>query len=93
MNDSGALGRIVDDVPDPEKPGEMLGRDTLECNPMQSEDPVDEGFRPVAISSGDSISVALGTNGTVRAWGSFDVRPSYSLIPAYSEFLYLRRRM
>ena len=34
---------------------------------------VDENFRAVDISAGDSVSVALGHDGDLRAWGSFRV--------------------
>ena len=33
----------------------------------------DEGFRAVRIAAGDSVSVALGEDGQLRAWGSFRV--------------------
>ena len=33
----------------------------------------DEAFRAVRIAAGDSVSVALGEDGQLRAWGSFRV--------------------
>lgn len=35
---------------------------------------MDEEFRAVAISAGDSVSVALSSDGDLRSWGSFRVR-------------------
>lgn len=36
---------------------------------------VDEGFRAVRVVAGDSVSVTLSSEGQLRVWGSFRVRP------------------
>lgn len=38
---------------------------------------VNEKFRAVDVSAGDSVSVALGLEGELRAWGSFRVKTSF----------------
>lgn len=76
VNDAAALGRQTVDVPDPDNEGETIEAELLETEPAVIPSLVDEGFRAVAIASGDSISVALGDQGDIRAWGSFRVRRS-----------------
>ncbi|KDQ13965.1 hypothetical protein BOTBODRAFT_110732 [Botryobasidium botryosum FD-172 SS1] len=71
VNDEGSLGRPVIDVPNPEKPEEMMDREELECNPMVIDTLVEEDFRAAAVSAGDNISVMLSEDGTVWACGSF----------------------
>ena len=68
-----ALGRPTDHVPDPDSPQEILEAEVLETQPMVVQTLVDENFRAVDVSAGDSVSVALGHEGDLRAWGSFRV--------------------
>lgn len=74
VNDEGALGRQVVDVPDPAEKGKTLDREELESNPYPVEALTDDGFRPVVMSAGDNVSIAVGQDGSVKAWGSFHVR-------------------
>lgn len=76
VNDSAALGRPTVNVPDPDNDGEFIETEILETQPMAVKSLDDEGFRAVKIVAGDSISVALGSKGELRAWGSFRVRIS-----------------
>ncbi|KAF8520331.1 hypothetical protein BU17DRAFT_65360 [Hysterangium stoloniferum] len=71
INDNASLGRPTNNVPDPDKPSETLEAEILETQPMAVDTLVDEKFRAVGISAGDSVSVALGEDGDLRAWGSF----------------------
>ncbi|GJJ06239.1 hypothetical protein Clacol_000429 [Clathrus columnatus] len=71
INDNAALGRPTVDVPDPENPSEILEAEILETQPMVAQSLADENFRAVAVSAGDSVSVALGLDGDLRSWGSF----------------------
>jgi Regulator of chromosome condensation (RCC1) repeat len=85
VNDEGALGRKVMDVPNPEKPEEMLDREELESTPMVVDNLEKDRFRAVALAAGDNISVAIGADGLVKAWGSFHVSspiccPSYRVL-------------
>ncbi|KAF8527766.1 regulator of chromosome condensation 1/beta-lactamase-inhibitor protein II [Gautieria morchelliformis] len=71
INDNASLGRPTADVPDPDNPKETLEAEILETQPMVIQTLVDENFRAVAVSAGDSVSVALGHEGDLRVWGSF----------------------
>ncbi|THH30681.1 hypothetical protein EUX98_g3490 [Antrodiella citrinella] len=71
VNDDAALGRITNNVPNPDKEGEFLDIDTLTSQPYPLQTLVDEGFRAVRIAAGDSISAALSDQGDLRVWGSF----------------------
>ena len=73
INDNAALGRPTAGVPDPDHPEETLEPEILETQPMVVQTLVDENFRAVDVSAGDSVSVALGEDGELRAWGSFRV--------------------
>lgn len=74
MNDEGALGRKVVDVPDPADKNNVLDREELEANPYPVDSLTEDGFRPVVASAGDNVSIAIGQDGVVKAWGSFHVR-------------------
>ncbi|KAF8342950.1 regulator of chromosome condensation 1/beta-lactamase-inhibitor protein II [Cantharellus anzutake] len=70
VNDEGALGRKVDDVLNPERPGEVFERAELEANPGLVQGLLAD-FRAVAVSAGDNVSLAIGSDGHLKAWGSF----------------------
>lgn len=74
VNDDAALGRITQDVPDPEKEGEFVDIDTLTAEPHPLQSLKDENFRAVRIAAGDTISAAISAEGELRVWGSFRVR-------------------
>lgn len=61
-------------MPDPENPDKMLDNDELETWPMSVTALEEEKFHAVEVAAGDSISVVVGEEGDVRAWGSFRVR-------------------
>ena len=73
INDNYALGRKTDKVIDPNNPGEYILVEELETMPMVLQDLADQGFRAVDIAAGASHSIALGHDGTLRAWGTFSV--------------------
>lgn len=60
-------------MPDPENSSHILETEILETQPMVVQSLVDADFRAVAVSAGDSVSVALGLDGDLRSWGSFRV--------------------
>ncbi|PFH51391.1 hypothetical protein AMATHDRAFT_47104 [Amanita thiersii Skay4041] len=72
-NDDAALGRVTQDVPDPDKLGEFLDVDQLTSIPHPLESLVKENFRAVQVVSGDSICAAISEGGELRVWGSFRV--------------------
>ena len=63
-----SLGRVTADT--------GVEAEELETVPMK----VDglEDFRAVRIAAGDYISLAISDEGELRAWGSFNVRETYS---------------
>ncbi|KAG9095608.1 hypothetical protein FRC06_009628 [Ceratobasidium sp. 370] len=69
-NDDGALGRMVEG-PDPEDPSKTIDSDVAESTPTVLKTLVDEEFRTVAIAAGNNVSVALSSEGKLKAWGSF----------------------
>ncbi|KAF8588636.1 RCC1/BLIP-II [Ramaria rubella] len=71
INDNASLGRPTNQVPDPDNTNEILEAEILETQPMVVQTLVDEKFRAVDVSAGDSVSVALGDEGDLRSWGSF----------------------
>ncbi|RDB19904.1 Protein pim1 [Hypsizygus marmoreus] len=73
VNDDAALGRITQNVPDPENPDTFLDVDELTSIPHPLQSLVDENFRAVQVASGDSICAALSQDGDLRVWGSFRV--------------------
>ena len=73
VNDDAALGRVTQNVPNPEKPNEFLDVDELTSYPHPIQSLVDEGFRAVKVVAGDSINAALSDAGELRLWGSFRV--------------------
>jgi len=73
VNDDAALGRITQDVPDPNNPGAFLNVDNLTSIPHPLQTLVDEGFRAVKVVAGDSICAAVSDKGELRVWGSFRV--------------------
>ncbi|KAG8934737.1 hypothetical protein FRC02_009318 [Tulasnella sp. 418] len=70
INDNAALGRITVGHQDPET-NEPVDSDVFESQPMVVQSLVDENFRAINVAAGDSVSVAIGEKGEVRAWGSF----------------------
>lgn len=80
MNDNASLGRVTNNVDDPENPGSFIDTEILETVPMVVSGLVEEEFRAVKVSAGDSISIALGELGDVRAWGSFRVSRAIQLL-------------
>jgi hypothetical protein len=73
QNDGSALGRQTTGVPNPEDPTTTLNIADLESQPTLIQTLIDENFRAVHVAAGDSISVAIGDDGGLRAWGSFRV--------------------
>ncbi|KIK67820.1 hypothetical protein GYMLUDRAFT_92496 [Collybiopsis luxurians FD-317 M1] len=73
LNDDAALGRITQNIPDPNNPGSFLDIDELTSIPHPLQSLVEEGFRAVKIASGDSICGAVSDQGELRVWGSFRV--------------------
>ncbi|KAI6047503.1 regulator of chromosome condensation 1/beta-lactamase-inhibitor protein II [Pisolithus marmoratus] len=71
VNDDAALGRITQDVPDPQNPGSFIDIDTLTAIPHPIQSLLDEKFHAVQITAGDSISAAVSVDGELRVWGSF----------------------
>ena len=92
VNDDAALGRITKDVPNPEKEGEFIDIDILTSFPHPLQSLVDEQFRAVSISAGDSICAAVSDKGELRVWGSFRVSISLALFMS-NELLTRSRRM
>jgi len=73
VNDDAALGRITQDVPDPNNPGSFISVDDLTAVPHPLQSLIDEGFRAVTAVAGDSICAAVSDKGDLRVWGSFRV--------------------
>jgi regulator of chromosome condensation len=74
VNDNASLGRITANVQDPEEAeGTFIDTEILETEPMLVSGLQEEEFRAVKAAAGDSISVVVGEEGDVRAWGSFRV--------------------
>ena len=66
-------------MPNPEEPGTFINIDTLTSYPYPLQSLVDEGFRAVKITAGDSICAAISDEGELRVWGSFRVSFTYAL--------------
>jgi regulator of chromosome condensation len=77
VNDDAALGRYTTDVPDPDKPGSFLDVDELTAVPHPIQSLVDQKFRAVRLTAGDTISAALSAEGDLRIWGTFRVSFRY----------------
>ena len=77
-------------MPDPENPGQKIDSEELESWPMAVAALEEEEFRAVKAIAGDSISIVVGEEGDVRAWGSFRVR-RYSRSRLLSEAALTRR--
>lgn len=73
VNDDAALGRETSNIPDPENPGQFLDVDDLTSYPHPLQSLVEENFRTVQVTAGDSISAAVSSEGELRVWGSFRV--------------------
>ncbi|PPQ65585.1 hypothetical protein CVT26_000534 [Gymnopilus dilepis] len=71
VNDDAALGRITQNVPDPNNPGSFLSVDDLTAIPHPLQSLIDENFRAVKAVAGDSICAAISDKGELRVWGSF----------------------
>ncbi|KAF8314935.1 RCC1/BLIP-II [Clavulina sp. PMI_390] len=71
VNDEGALGREVVNVPNPEKPGEFLDREELESWPTVVSTLEEKKFRPVFVGVGDSLTIAVNEEGHAMGWGIF----------------------
>lgn len=85
MNDDAALGRITKDVPDPDNPDQFLDIDDLTAVPYPLQSLIDEKFRAVRITAGDSISAAISDRGELRVWGSFRVRSLFPITHTMSK--------
>jgi regulator of chromosome condensation len=59
--------------PDPEDPTKTIESDVAESTPTVLKTLQDEEFRAVLIAAGNNVSVALSSEGKLRAWGSFRV--------------------
>jgi alpha-tubulin suppressor-like RCC1 family protein len=59
--------------PDPEDPSKALESEVAESTPTVLKGLVEEQFRTVAIAAGNNVSVALSSEGKLKAWGSFRV--------------------
>ena len=92
VNDNASLGRITNNVPDPENEGATIDADVLETEPMVVSGLVEEEFRAVRVAAGDSISIALGELGDVRAWGSFRVSSTFPFPPSLPSLCSLELR-
>jgi hypothetical protein len=73
QNDGSALGRQTTAVPNPEDPTTTLNTTDLESQPTLIQTLVEDHFRAVHVAADDSISIAIGDDGQLRAWGSFRV--------------------
>ncbi|KAJ3568831.1 hypothetical protein NP233_g5451 [Leucocoprinus birnbaumii] len=71
VNDDAALGRVTNNVPDPNNEGSFLSIDELTSWPWPVQSLVDENFRTVRIAAGDSIGAAVSDKGEFRVWGTF----------------------
>ena len=71
INNNVALGHPTNHVLDMDNPQEIPKAKVLKTQPMVIQTLVDENFHMVDISAGDSVSVALGHEGDLQAWGSF----------------------
>ncbi|KAF8335878.1 regulator of chromosome condensation 1/beta-lactamase-inhibitor protein II [Cantharellus anzutake] len=71
INDNAALGRPTVEIPDPSNPGKNFEPEELETQPKTVDTLVEDNFRAVKVAGGDSVSVALGSRGDIRVWGSF----------------------
>ena len=80
VNDEGALGREVNNVPNPDKPGENFEREELESVPMLVAALEEQKFRPVIVSAGDSLTIAIDADGHAKGWGIFRVGKSIPCI-------------
>ena len=58
---------------EPDNAEEAMDTEILESQPMVVQGLLDEEFRAVQVAAGDSISVAVSSDGRLRAWGSFRV--------------------
>lgn len=85
VNDDAALGRVTQDVPDPENPGEFMNIDELTSYPQPLHTLVDEGFRAVKAVAGDSICAAVSDKGELRVWGSFRVYNLHYTVAAFTD--------
>lgn len=86
MNDEGALGREVNNVPNPDDPEKTLDREELESYPMVVEALEKINFRPVLVSVGDSLTIAVDETGHVKGWGIFRVSSTH--ITSFSTFFH-----
>ena len=73
INDNYALGRKTDKVVDPNNPDQYIPVEELETTPVVLQNLADQDFRAVDIAAGASHSIAIGHDGTLRAWGTFSV--------------------
>lgn len=55
----------------------MVSSEEWETEPVALQDLANAGFRAVHVIAGATISAALGSDGTVRAWGQFRVRSDH----------------
>ncbi|KAG6848913.1 hypothetical protein H0H93_012850 [Arthromyces matolae] len=78
-NDNAALGRITEDVPDPENLNIFLDVDNLTCTPHSLTSLLDENFRAVEVAAGDSVCAVVSKDGDLRVWGSFRSKDGVSV--------------
>ncbi|KAF9450138.1 RCC1/BLIP-II [Macrolepiota fuliginosa MF-IS2] len=71
VNDNAALGRITNNIPDPNNPGSFLDVDELTSWPRPVQALLDESFRAVQIAAGDNIGAAVSDQGEFRVWGTY----------------------
>lgn len=67
------MGREVNNVPNPDEPEKTLDREELESYPMVVEALEETKFRPVFVSVGDSLTIAVDETGHAKGWGIFRV--------------------
>ena len=60
-------------MPDPAKLSKLLKSGDLEVTPFPVWTLLDETFRAVKVTAGDSISAAVSSDGELQVWGSFKV--------------------
>ena len=63
----------MNNVPNPEKPGENFEREELESVPMPVVELEKQNFRPVLVSVCDSLTIAVNADGHAKGWGIFRV--------------------
>ena len=73
VNDDAALGRVTQNIQDPNNPDAFLNVDELTSIPHPLQSLIDENFRAVQVAAGDSVCAAVSDKGDLRVWGTFRV--------------------